>query len=256
MSISKTIQVGYFSSISGLTIDVFDITGVTEIASGLTLTETATGSMTYNSSPLTAVVTLGTYRIVIRRSGSEIGYAFCDLNEVVGLYPCYDGPTPQQIVSELSVSPIANVISVIVTPAMAQAALHPNLINCVRGDSLENTMTLGAVNTWSTIYFTVKKYATDPDSAAMIQIVAVSGGGSSLVTFLGAAAANPTHGTLVVTDGSVGTVQIYLAATETAQLPIANWFWDAQVIYPSGIVYTPITNGKFNVTMDITQATS
>ena len=252
MSISKTIQFSYVTGqASNLTINVLSLDGSTVIASGLSVTETAAGSMTYNSI-LTAVVTQGTYRINLLRSSTPIGQFLCDLNEIVGNYPCFDGPTPYQL--STTSQPIQNNVYVQITPSVSQAAQIPNTITCLRGDTLLVTLTIGTITGWQKLIFTAKVSATDTDSAAMIQITALVAGGGGLIVLNGAAAANIADGSMTVTDSTAGTVALAIAAEATATFPPQSWYWDCEVIYLNKVI-TP-ASGKFNNSMDITQLIS
>lgn len=143
-----------------------------------------------------------------------------------------------------------------VPPEIVQASLIPSQVPCLRGDTLNVVLPLlGSLTGWSKILFTVKQYAGDADSAAMIQVEALAAGGGGLLTLLGATAPDASNGVLTVVNATTGQVSITLAAAVTAQFPIQKWFWDCEAIFSSGLVATPIF-GQFNVIMDITQATS
>jgi len=123
-------------------------------------------------------------------------------------------------------------------------------ITAIRGDTLVAVLeNIGALVGYSNIWFTVKDYHTDPDTASIIQIEKTAG----LLYINGAAASDPENGSLVVTDEASGDVTINLAAVETAQLSPRSYYYDIQILLDTGVINTLII-GIFDVLPDYTRS--
>lgn len=123
-------------------------------------------------------------------------------------------------------------------------------ITAIRGDTLVAVLEgIGSLTGYSNLWFTVKDYHTDPDTASIIQIEKTAG----LLYINGAAASDPENGSLVVTDEASGDVTINLAAVETAQLSPRSYYYDIQILLDTGVINTLII-GIFDVLPDYTRS--
>lgn len=134
--------------------------------------------------------------------------------------------------------------------ASVASAVAGSTITVLRGDTLSVSLTnIGALTNYDKIWFTVKDYHTDPDTASIIQIEKTAG----LLYINGAAASDPENGSLVVTDEASGDVTINLAAVETAQLSPRSYYYDIQILLDTGVINTLII-GIFDVLPDYTRS--
>ena len=79
-----------------------------------------------------------------------------------------------------------------------------------------------------TLYFTAKRYLSDPDINAIIQ---------KIVT---------TH-----TDPTNGVTTVSMSHVETNALPVGTWFYDVQIKTAADEIYT-VFKGQFKVWADVT----
>ena len=99
------------------------------------------------------------------------------------------------------------------------------------------------------IWFTVKRYLSDADATAQIQI-SESGG---LLAIAGSAATTPLNGSITVP--AAGQLLITLAASETAELsPVGVHYWDIQA--RTGDVVETIVYGSLAFIGDATRRTT
>lgn len=124
-------------------------------------------------------------------------------------------------------------------------------INCKRGDTLTVDFTaLGDISSRSKFWFTVKTDPNDLDTAAIIQIEESAG----LLYINGAVAATAGNGSITVTDASAGDLTIVLDEGETDDLSVKpSLYYDVQMLTSAAVV-TTITEGRFNITADVTRA--
>lgn len=160
------------------------------------------------------------------------------------------------IVSEDSrVNALGRVISIVVADEELDQTPVPGQITCLRGDTLNETLTLGTLAGWTKIVFTAKTNpATDTDAQAILQVVVTSNNvGSGLTQNNGTTiTANSTLGSLTVADETLGTVYLAIDASVTAQLS-NQLFWDCQVQKTTANIKTP-AKGPFKVNLDVTQS--
>lgn len=120
----------------------------------------------------------------------------------------------------------------------------------VRGDDWSISLTgLGAMTGYTKAWMTVKRSASNDDSAAILQWEKTGG-----LLYLNGATATGTDGTLVVTDEATGAMTITLKAAASAQLSPTTYSYDVQMLV--GAVVTTLAEGKLTVTADITKAVS
>ena len=145
------------------------------------------------------------------------------------------------------------VVSNVIPSAAAISSQFPNQIGITTYNTLRVTLpAMGAISTRTALIFTLKKAATDADSAALIQI-SESGG---LLIANGATASNASYGSLTVSDASAGTVNLYIHQSITALLTPTNGISDARVwdcIYKTSTDHNPPIGGKCIVTAGITR---
>lgn len=235
------------------TLSVESIDAATVIQSGIACTElSAAGSF---SAAVTAAVAgvLTPYVCKVYIGGSQVGYFFVDLVEAAGTYEEQNSPTIAMIGAGITVGgggdqPI--VVSITVPPAVAAASQDPQVITCVRGDTLRRTLPpMGSLAGRTKLVFTAKYSVNDTDDQAVVQITEAAGlvvcnVGGSLVA---------GNGSLTVTDADAGLVNLVIAANVTKYFSIKDLVWDCQVTTSTGTT-TPIGNpGTFSVVGDVTR---
>jgi hypothetical protein len=134
-------------------------------------------------------------------------------------------------------------------PAVLAALTSAYALTLIRGDTWAQPVTaLGSLVGRTKLWFTVKSNESDPDSAAILQIVE----GVGLVTLNGAPA-TAGQGSIVVTDAATGALTLNLAAAASAQLVLASrLYYDLQWLGPAGVT-TP-RRGVLQVDADITRS--
>ncbi len=116
-----------------------------------------------------------------------------------------------------------------------------------RGDTLALALTgLGDLAAIDDLWFTVKRYQSDVDSAAEILIGQVEG----LLCIAGAAATTPANGSIAL-DAAAGNITVNLAAVEMAKLGLFNGYWDVQIL--TGAVIATLRRGHARVLGDSTR---
>ncbi len=132
------------------------------------------------------------------------------------------------------------------------AAVSGTSITVKRGDSWSISLTgLGSLAGRSKLWVTVKRRKDHPDTSAIFQIEETD----NLLFINEAAAATAANGTLTVDDETAGDITIALDEIETAKLSVySNISYDVQMLN-SGTIST-VTEGLFNITADVTRATS
>jgi hypothetical protein len=167
---------------------------------------------------------------------------------------------PDPLVPSLN-PPLVVTTSSAVTYQSAAAALGvpvppPGQLVLPRGDTWSRQITsLGpAIGTASQIWFTAKTTPkTDLDTAAIIQISKTGG----LLRLNGAAPSLSTLGSLTVIDGTIGTIQVTLAASAAAALAESKITYDVQVADASGNITTLGSDVlRIETIADVTRATS
>ncbi len=138
-------------------------------------------------------------------------------------------------------------------PAVSSDSTTSTEITIKRGTTWTIQVTgLGDISGRSKLWFTVKrtkKQYVDSQSTAQIEETV------GLVYVNGAVAATPTNGTIVVDDAIDGDITITVDEVETQNITEMNdGFWDVKIL--SGGNVTVPAEGKFNVTLDVTQAIS
>lgn len=117
-----------------------------------------------------------------------------------------------------------------------------------RGDTLALTITgLGDLAAIDDLWFTVKRYQSDADSAAEILIGQVEG----LLAIAGAAAATPANGSIAIDDAATGNITVNLAAEEMVKIGLFNGYWDVQS--QTGAVITTLRRGQARILGDATR---
>lgn len=124
---------------------------------------------------------------------------------------------------------------IIVPPAVAVASQNPAQITIVTGDSFADALPLlGNITGWTKLIFSIKTRVTDPDSAAIVEVVLNSGSGSNgLLVLNGATPSDPTQGSLSVVNVTTGAVNCVLTAATSAALNPASIYWGVKVITPT-----------------------
>lgn len=158
--------------------------------------------------------------------------------------------------SSLPVVSFSTMPSLTVPAAVAVASQTPGLIQCVRGDTLNDALPLmGTISARVKLVWTAKLATSllnglNTDSQAVIQVTEGIG-----LTVLNGASAGLTaaNGSLTVTDATTGAVTLVIKPAVTSVIPLEDLVWDCQWIDGSGNVATPIS-GTMGVTADVTQA--
>ena len=114
---------------------------------------------------------------------------------------------------------------------------------------------LGALGTWTKLWLTIKSGYSDPDSAAVVQILLTNpGAGGDGLQRLNGAVATAAQGSIVVDDSATGDLTITVAAVATAQLSPGQLYFDVQILRAAGT--TTLAEGTWTVRPDATRATS
>jgi hypothetical protein len=136
------------------------------------------------------------------------------------------------------------------TAASTIATLSGSNITCKRGDSLSAALTgLGSLANRSKLYFTVKRNEADVDTASIVQIEETAG-----LVYLNGASSTAGNGSLTVNDATAGDITIVLKAAATAELPLAGYVYDIQIVRSSGTPVSTLSEAAFTVDDDITRA--
>ncbi len=110
---------------------------------------------------------------------------------------------------------------------------------------------LGNLATRTGLYFTLKRYATDADGDALIQVDESNG----LKVIDAETAATPANGSITVTDEDAGDLTVTVAAAETGKLDAAtSLIYDVKLI--TATAATVLTEGTAKITAVATRATS
>ena len=122
-----------------------------------------------------------------------------------------------------------------------------------RGDSWVAAITgLGNVSTRSKLWFTVKEGLDDADINAVLMISEAGG----LLYFNKSAVADATKGSLTVDNATSGNITVTLDETYSASLGLKRGhFYDIQMLTTGGSVST-LSEGRLDVTIDVTRAVS
>jgi hypothetical protein len=144
-------------------------------------------------------------------------------------------------------------VTVSVPASTAADALTPNSLTVHRGDTFVRQYTgLGDISDRTKLWVTIKRQKSQTDAQALFQFTEADG----LLTFNGAAASSAGLASVVVDDEDEGDITITIDESLTAQLrECLGWHWDVQVRRSNGRTETPLQNGVFNVTEDVTRAT-
>lgn len=139
------------------------------------------------------------------------------------------------------------------TAAQVAAVLDGTTIVIHRGDTLSIEIPVTVAGTYAALDFTVKQYARDPDSAAVVRVRKTPAGtGDGLITLNGEDG-TPAQGSITIGAQSI---VITLAAVATAQIePADHYVYDVQEIDASGDTHTK-TYGALRVVADVTRAVS
>ena len=119
-----------------------------------------------------------------------------------------------------------------------------------RGDTLvfRNVRYMGDITARTKLWFAVKSDHTHVDSASMIFVEETAG-----LEYINATAATvPANGVLFVSDASLGLVSVTVAAVEMATLPRGRWYYEIQVLRPTGV--ETLLRGDFTLVADVTRA--
>lgn len=135
--------------------------------------------------------------------------------------------------------------------AAIAAALAGSTITAKRGDTVTISLTgLGNLSARTKLWFTAKGSLGDLDSASLIQIVEGVG-----LIYLNGAAGVAGQASITVTDAVTGALTITLSAILMAQLELrGGCHYDLQMLTATGV--TTLTEGAFNVSGDVTRATT
>jgi hypothetical protein len=207
---------------------------VSEIQNGLATSANVTGAETtiiaaMPSAPSASAVATAVAALILKTPGNQLA-----TNS--------DGSV---VVDANSVS-INNYFTV--PAAIAQASQTPSQITCLRGDTLSVALPLmGNISGRTRLLFTAKQSFSDPDSAAILQVIEGVG-----LTILNGSNMGLTAGdaSLTVTNATTGAVTLVVGAVETAKLVPQDLAWDCQVHLPNtnGIIdiITPIGGSSVN----------
>lgn len=126
-------------------------------------------------------------------------------------------------------------------------------ISTQRGDTwVIPFVNLGSLAAIDKLWFTVKRRYSDADSAALVMIELAAG----LLVINGAVATSPAHASITITNSNLGTGHVTVKGAETARLPILDGCkYDFQKLVGSDDP-TTLSHGTFNITGDVTRATS
>ena len=146
----------------------------------------------------------------------------------------------------------ANIVSSNITAsAITNGLVDTGKLIMTRGDRWVITITgLGDITGNSEAWFTIKTDEEDADSAALVLITKTAG----LQIIVGATAATPSNGSLVVDDAAAGDITVVLEAVEAAKLPKLNkGAFDVQVKLSNDNVVTKRI-GTARITSDVSRA--
>lgn len=123
-----------------------------------------------------------------------------------------------------------------------------------RGDSWSIAVTgLGAITGYTSLWFTIKADAGQPDTAAAVQIKKNASGLNDGLIYLNGAAGTAGQGSITIDSAGSGNITIALDEAASLQLPVGGGLhYDIQVLN-SGAV-TTLAEGMFNVSRDYTRA--
>lgn len=117
-----------------------------------------------------------------------------------------------------------------------------------RGATLALGVTgLGDLSAIDDLWFTVKRYQSDADGAAEIQIGSVDG----LLAIGGAAASIAAHGSIDIDDAAAGDITVNLTAEEMVKIDSFNGYWDVQS--QTGAVIVTLRRGNVRILGDTTR---
>ena len=198
-------------------------------------------------------------QVVTNQAANEVAgglYSYSYTNatddDFLFVFKTADTSVDAQHVPALAITPTWSAASRTLTQTAASvvAAVSGSDITAHRGDTLTANLTgLGAINTRSKLWFTVKRDRGDTDTAAVLMIEETAG----LTVVNGAAYATVTDGSLVVTNETTGAVTITIKPAVTDDLSGRGLYYDIQMLTAAGVV-TTLTNGEFDITEDITRA--
>ena len=138
---------------------------------------------------------------------------------------------------------------VTVPPSVAVGSQIPNVIICLRGDTLRVSLPpMGNLTSRTKLVFTAKACVNDSDDLAVLLVIE----GIGLTRMNGDVAVISDTASLAVIDDTTGAVNLELDASVTALLAVRDLVWDAQAFLSSGIS-SPI-GGIVGVVADVTQA--
>ena len=143
------------------------------------------------------------------------------------------------------------------TAAQVAAVLSGSAITVTRGDTTTfSLLDLGDITGYKEVWFTVKENPSSEADSSSVLLIKESAG---LVYLNGAAVATPyaaTDGDLTVDDDATGDITITIEALATGALsPRGGLSYDVQWKDASDAIHT-LTMGTFNVSTDVTRATS
>jgi len=198
-------------------------------------------------------------QVVTNQAANEVAgglYSYSYTNatddDFLFVFKTADTSVDAQHVPALAITPTWSAASRTLTQTAASvvAAVSGSDITAHRGDTLTASLTgLGAINTRSKLWFTVKRDRGDADTAAVLMIEETAG----LTVVNGAVYATVTDGSLVVTNETTGAVTITIKPAVTDDLSGRGLYYDIQMLTAAGVV-TTLTNGEFDITEDVTRA--
>lgn len=137
--------------------------------------------------------------------------------------------------------------------ASVTAAVTGSNISVARGTTWVIALTnIGALTSYDTVYFTVKKHPEQADTEALLRVYNHLTTG--LIRFNGAAPVSVANGKIVIDDIPTGDITITVQEEETVSAPVGKYDYDIKGIDNDGNVDLLSSGGLFLVTPDVTRA--
>jgi hypothetical protein len=136
------------------------------------------------------------------------------------------------------------------TTATVVAAVSGTVVNVYRGTTWSINLIIGDLTGNTKVWFTLKRDAADPDSAAIVQIEKTTG----LVVLNGSSVVTAGDGVLVVNNATTGDVTVTLKPASSSQIaPVSGINYDVRMLTATGVTEMADGRGKFSILPSVTQ---